>query len=70
VLGGYDLSYTVLNPNFFTSSRAPAMACRGYSASAPTSAMVWGFGFCRAAISKNPVAQFASGSGPEGWIWK
>jgi len=46
------------------------MAAWGYSASAPTSATVFGFGFMVIATSKKPLVRPTAGSGPLGMIWK
>jgi len=64
------LSYTVLKPSRLMFSRAPASALCGYSASAPTIAMVCGFGVCLAATSRNVAVQSTAGRGPAGMIWK
>ena len=50
--------------------RAPLTAFFANSASAPTSAIVLGLGFCAIASSKKPRDQSVTGSGPAGRIWK
>src|SRR5580658_8835098 len=70
VESGYLVSETIRRPFFSAFTCAPAIGLREKSASAARIATVWGFGFWRAATSKNPAVSAVFGSGPVGIIAK
>src|SRR5438067_13682497 len=70
IAGGYRLSYTILRPAVLAFSRAPSEPLIANSKSAAAIAIVCGFGFCAAAMSKKPLVCVDFGFGPNGIMEK